>query len=255
MYRFLIRFISCCILLTTVTCLNAQSSPSENKTAVVELQNGTRVQGEIIKWVPGDSIRLAFAWGDTISFYESQIKRIEQNLLPSQNHIPYTFNEKGFYCSLQLNFINGNEGNRAQGSMGLGGNISAGHRFNRYFAVGGGIGYDRFIWDSGENLVPLFTEFTGFLNESNTSLFYNFKIGYALASKNDVFGITEARGGFMLNPNLGIRWDTGTVKYLLGIGYKFQDAQFTYASPWQANDISIQDLYYQRLTLSLGLTI
>lgn len=235
--------------------LKAQNKISDDKIAVVILESGTKLEGEIINWRIDESITLAMAWGDTLTFMQGRIKSISQKSALKAKRADYNFNETGIYYNIRTHLITGNEGNRANGVFGMGVSVSSGYRFNRFIGLGMGVGFDQYIWDSGEQLVPVFAEVTGFLNESNTSIYYNLQLGYAFASEDQDYGLTDAKGGWMIYPNAGIRWGAQDVKFMFGAGYKFQDAQFTYSSPWNFGERSVQDLLYKRLCINLGITL
>ena len=134
----------------------------------------------------------------------------------------------------------------AAGYAGIGAGIAA---------IGAGIGYDRYIFNSGEDMIPVFAEFTGYFQPKHASLFYNLQTGYSFASTDDVYLLSEAKGGLMVYPSLGIRFGTGNVKYTLDVGYKFQDAEFTYDEQWSIDQHRVQDVKFKRLTLRFGILL
>ncbi len=244
------------VLIVTSVTINAQENKlEEQRTVIVQLNNGTVIEGEVNSWVIGEYIDLKTLWTDNFVLPSSAIRKIIQKSAAgviNKNH--YSFKEEGIYYSGKIQFIAGNEGQRAKAINGLGLSFSAGKRFNRFVSVGAGIGYDRFIWNSGENIIPIFLEYTSFLNPKNTSLFFNVQAGYGLAFKNEDFLLREAKGGPMLYPSLGLRLGRYENKFTVDLGYKFQKAELTYASSW-SSDISIQRLTYKRLALRLGILL
>ncbi len=242
-------------LLSATMAIAQENTIPDSKKAIVELKNGSKVEGEILDWKIGESITLRFDWGGESRIDQYRIKKITQLSAGNRLKAAYLFKDKGYYYSLRLNVIAGNDGSRANGVMGMGVSASAGYRFNHLFSLGGGVAYDRFIWDSGENLVPIFVEATGYLSQQNRSLFYNVQSGYAFAFEDDQYLLSDAKGGFMIYPNIGLRWGTEDVKYILSVGYKFQHAEFTYDSPWNPGERSEQDLLFKRLTIGFGITI
>ena len=222
---------------------------------VVELKSGTRVEGEVLDWKFNESITLKFSWGNTITFKQKEIKRIIQKSSLNVGKTTYNFKEKGLYYSVHTDLIAGNNGSRAHGTFGFGFSFSAGHRFNRLLNLGGGLGYDRYIWDSGENIIPVFAEISGFFQETNVSMYYNLKTGYGKAMTDDTYLLTKATGGLFVHPSFGIRWGKEDVKFTLGLGYKFQEANFSYQNPWSSTDRSEQDILFKRLNLSFGILL
>jgi len=244
------------VFFALITATQAQDATvPDDRRAVVELKNGSKVEGEILDWQIGEYILLKMPWGAETRIDQYRINKVYQLSALRPIDKPYTFKETGLYYAGKIHVIAGNNGQRANGVFGLGFSASAGYRFHRLLAVGGGIGYDRFIWDSGENLIPLFTEVTGFLGQKNHSLFYNVQLGYAWASADTDRLLIEASGGFMAYPNVGLRWGTRDIFYTLSAGYKFQHAEFTYRDAWNASERSEQDVLFQRLTIGFGITL
>ena len=235
--------------------LLSQKETAVSKTAVVKLKSGTKVEGEIVEWKFDEYITLSFPWGDTTTFFQSYIHKITQESIKSHSKAPLLIKDKGVYYNTRFHLISGNDGPRARGVFGVGVSFSAGHRFNRWLSVGGGIGYDRYIWDSGENLIPIFAEVNGFLNKTNTSMFYNLQAGYSLAMTDEQYLLSDAKGGLMIFPSIGISWGVNAYKYSLTAGYKFQHAEFTYDSPWSFGEYSEQDVLFKRLSISFGVIL
>lgn len=228
----------------------------DERIAIVHLKSGSKVEGEIIDWKIGEYIRLKLPWGQEHTFLENHIKKvIQKSTLNSKTRAvhDYVFKQEGLYISPRIHTIAGNAGNRANGVWGLGGSISAGHRFNRLLSVGAGFGYDRYIWRSGENFLPVFAEISGFFMPSNRSFFYNLQLGYAFAFTDEEYLLNEARGGYMVYPNVGYSWGLNETKLGLSLGYKFQDAKLTYANAWNFGERYEQDLLYKRLCFSFSL--
>jgi hypothetical protein len=234
--------------------LQAQDEgPISKSEAIVYLKGGTKVRGEIKEWKYDEYILLIMPWGGELGFTNDQIKNVVQiGALEKQSAI-YNFKEKGMYITAKAQLISGNEGPRAKGVFGVGFSASIGHRFNRFLGIGGGIGYDKFIWESGENLIPVFAEINGFLTPTNTSLFYNLQVGYSFAQANDAYLLTEAKGGLLIYPSVGIRFGKEDTKMTLDLGYKFQNATFTYEDIWTRTTNSEQDVLFKRLSLRIGI--
>lgn len=237
--------------------INAQDNNESNDDVILFLQSGSQIEGKVLEWIPGDKIVFLASWGSEITFEAEAVKKIVQkSSIGAINKSLYNFRETGVYYSLKGNFITGNSGSRANAVNGIGFSASAGHRFNRFFSLGGGIGWDQYIWNSGEELIPLFAEVSGFFNQTNTSLMYNLQLGYSLALKDEDYLISHAKGGWMVYPSIGVRFGKNpNTKYFFDIGYKFQNAEYTYDDQWTFGTRSEQTLKYQRLTLRFGLLL
>lgn len=244
------------LILAQVSISAQESNEVTNERAViVHLKSGSVIEGELNEWVLDEYIDLETAWADSFRIHYKAIdKVIQKSTLEVKANYAYRFKEKGLYYSIKTQIIKGNAGGRARNVYGLGLSASAGMRYSRWFSIGAGVGFDNYIWDSGENLVPLFLETTSFLSASNTSLFTNVQAGYSLAFTDDERLITEAKGGLMLYPAIGLRFGKFDTKYTLDLGYKFQKAQFTYLDSWRS-DRHEQRLLYKRLTLRFGILL
>jgi len=242
------------LILISGPSLLAQEEGSDSKSeAVVYLKGGSKIKGKIKEWVVNDYLILSMPWGSDVKYYSSQIKKVIQNGTDNTASQIYNFKEKGLYFSLKSQLITGNEGERASGRYGIGISGSVGHRFSRLFGIGGGIGYDRFIWDSGENLIPIFAEVSGFITPTLTSIFYNLEVGYSLAQTNDKYLLTEANGGIMIYPSIGIRFGKENTKFSFDVGYKFQKANFTYTDAFTITTTRKQDVFFKRFSLRFGI--
>lgn len=231
-----------------------QNDPSE---VIIVLNNGSRLEGRILHLEPENYIEIESTWGQTLRFYKNQYKRVIQKSAAAVKGIreEYNFKEQGWYAALRGQWIGGNDGSRAHHVSGIGFSVSGGHRIHRLLAIGGGIGYDQYVWDSGEDLIPVFAEISGYLMPSHTSLFYNIQSGYSFASPDERYLLQEAKGGWMFYPSVGIRFGTDDLKYSLDFGYKFQHAEYTYRNAWEAERTHTQDVLYKRLCLRFGILL
>ncbi len=229
-----------------------------DNTVIITLNHGSKLEGEVIEWDLGKSITIMTTWGKEYTLTSDKYQKVEQknSIGVYDKHRPYNFRDKGIYYSFRMSSITGNNGNRATEVNGFGLNASAGLRFHRLLAVGAGVGYDKFIWQSGEEFIPVFAEVSGYLHPKLTSLFYNVQAGYSFAQGTEErYLLTSAEGGFMVHPSVGIRFGGDILKFTFDVGYKFQNANLIYAEPWTNGNFQAQRLRYQRLVLRLGVTI
>lgn len=246
--------------------LNAQS----NGKIIVIMKSGSIIKGESV--LLNDEDFLAIKSKGIVDPIVIDTKKILRTLIGKQideywlnegskglkflaQSLKNNFKESGLYLTIKGQLITANDGERANGVNGYGVSISAGHRFNRMIAVGGGMGYDQFIWNSGEEMIPLFAEVSGFFNNAPTSVFYNIQTGYSIALSDDDFLIDDAKGGLSIYPSLGLRLGRGETKMTLDVGYKFQNATYSYTDPWRFATIREQNLTYKRLAFRLGVLL
>jgi len=220
---------------------------------IVHLNSGSSIVGYVNEWVIDEYIDLKTSWNDHFVLPMDKVEKVIPVLDNNfSGNFPYVFKETGIYYSAKAQFITGNDGPRANSVNGVGASFSAGYRFNRWNSVGLGVGYDRFIWKSGENMIPIFLEYASYFSAKNTSLYFNGQIGYSLAFSDDQYLLQEAEGGRMIYPSLGIRFGKFETKYTLDLGYKFQKATLTYGNQW-TTDRSEQRIQYKRLCLRFGI--
>lgn len=236
----------------------AVDSLANDKLVIVKMKDGSVIEGEVKLWEVGEFIVLKTAWDPDLTISGRLIKKVTQKSTlnqPAKIKAPYVFKEQGWYSSYKIQYIRGNNGNRAANEYGYGFSASVGKRYSRLASVGIGVGYDKFIRYTGEQLVPVFLEFSSFFLPSNSTSFVNVQAGYSFAWKDQDYLLLEAKGGFMFYPSIGLRLGDGQIKYTLDIGYKFQKANFRYRDEWTPTSVSDQNLTFKRLTLRFGVLI
>jgi len=227
----------------------------ENDLMIVQLENGSVIEGKVIQWKVGEYIVLFTSWDSEMKIPSDQIKHVTPKDLYLRGHKSYTpLMSNRVYYTAALQFIMGNEGPRAKGINGLGMSVSGGYRFSRSHSLGLGVGYDRYIWKSGENFVPIFLEYMSVFKDEPMSLYSRMQLGYSLVFEDDDYSIIDAKGGQMIYPSVGLLWGNHGTKFMLDFGYKFQKATLTYRDEWR-NETSEQRLLYRRLTLRFGLLL
>jgi hypothetical protein len=124
-----------------------------------------------------------------------------------------------------------------------------GFRQHRLFVIGITTGFDFY-----ENILitPIALGFRGELFNTRVSPYYSIDMGYGatfLSGK----GFEEKRpeGGFLLNPVLGLRVNTGNqTAFLFGLGYKRQRVDWESVSLWGVR--MDQRITYNRLSIRMG---
>lgn len=240
------------------TCVIAQkaASSAEEDMYIIKLKTGSTFEAEILEWQIDEYITVKTKWNESLVLPTSAISKVMQksSLETIKKGKPYNFEETGLYYSGRLNLIAPNGGVRGDEKFGFGFSASAGKKYSRLVAVGAGIGYNKFLLGTGEGVLPVFVEYTSFFMPRHNSLFFNIQTGYSFAFKNEEFRITDAKGGLMVYPNIGLRYGKNDVKYTIDIGYKIQNAEFTYAADFSALRRE-QRLTYRRLSLRMGILL
>ncbi|MCB0636808.1 MAG: hypothetical protein KDC54_09345, partial [Lewinella sp.] len=129
----------------------------------------------------------------------------------------------------------------------------AGFQFNRLLGLGAGVSYDGYNLQDGESVVSFFAHYRGYLTRSIVAPYLSLYTGYGLALRNASQGITEAKGGLMIHPELGFRLGANDrTNFTVGLGYRFQQASYTQVFEFNG-DIQYRDITYKRLMFSMGL--
>ncbi len=221
---------------------------------VVWLKGGSRLTGTIVKWELARGMEFRLATGAVMEIPRNEIEKVYQDVqqnsifssgpsLPRLPH-PYAFKEHGLYQSFSV-FLNFSD----PGGAGL--HYSIGHRFSRLVGVGGGIGIESNDFFNDRGLVPVFAEARGYFRADKISPYYAFKMGYGFAIKNSSFEQVDARGGFYMSPEVGVRFGGSTVNYYLGIEYKLQSAIYVNYFDWQGT--STDKITYKRVEMRTGI--
>jgi len=233
----------------------ADSNLQEQETKYVfYLKDGTIIKGDLLEWQPEVIIKLKMTTGQVVTLDADKVKKfVEFSAVNHKSKAPYNFKEKGFYGLVKANIIGGNGGNRANGSLGAGASVVYGYQYNRWLGVGLGVGYDKYILDTGEDLIPVFIDLIGYTSAKNFSPFYHLALGYSFSQDDPDFGIVDAKGGLLIHPSIGLRVGSKSIKWLFDIGYRFQFAEFTYGNQFDPINRRFQDLTYKRLHAGISL--
>ncbi|MDX1476655.1 MAG: hypothetical protein R3301_03080 [Saprospiraceae bacterium] len=208
--------------------------------------NGSIWKGTIQSW---DAEKVVFETlnGVRVEFRTTDVTRVRQRLVGAQRvPKPYAFKEEGTYQVVQFATSGGFD-------AGISVTYAIGHRFSRMLGVGVGVGFENFELDEGKHIYPVFAEVRGFFREKKLSPYYAGRIGYGFATGDEELGVAEAKGGFLGNAELGIRFGgSEKVNFYAGIGAHFQKATYRIDWPWNEDRI-IDRVWYQRTELKFGI--
>lgn len=249
----IIVFFACLVIGCTI---HAQETETvdEEKRATIYLKTGSELDVTILDWKEDLGIKVLTIWGQEMFFPADKIKKVK-SLSSRSFATPYVFKDKGIYYSMAAGLITGNSGIRNNESNGYTLSFSSGYRFNRLASLGIGTSVDQFAHGSGERMHPIFLEFRSFLMPRNSTFVFNLQTGYSLAFKNENKGISDAKGGLFIYPSLGMSFGGSETKYFVDLGYKFQDATWTYANQWDIRNKTEFRLDYQRFVLRFGIVL
>jgi len=246
---------------------SGKSNSAAKPTDIVYLKDGSVLKGQIVSYEQGRSLLFKLQNGETITLQDANIARIVQDTgEPRSNSYDgltqtrpkkvkkepvYNFSERGFYDVLSLGSLNTRTSN-SEFKMGISLHNVAGFQFSRMLGIGLGLGIETYGTDDREVIYPVFAEFRGYFNKKIKAPYYTLNAGYGFMATNEREFITEARGGWMLHPAVGLRFSANKHSNITAdIGYKFQKAY--YRRDFNFNgDIEIRDILYQRLIIRVG---
>ena len=226
----------------------------------IVFKNGSNVYGKILYYVPNDTIEFQVADNRIMRFSAKLVKKVKMAmpdsmvLASAKAEKLYEFKEKGFYGSVayDMSFGRNKFGNGTHTGVGL--QATAGHLFRRQFGIGGGIAYDSYYLKSGNaNVLAAFTEIRGYLSKRQMAEFFTLAIGYGhpLKQNNILNVVSERKGGFMLQPTIGLRFGASArYNFFAEVGARFQQVHYNFSTEWVENRYKVT---YQRWILRGGI--
>ncbi len=242
-----------CLLLGLASFAQNDNQIDEKERAILYLKGGSQIEVTVIEWLEDLGIKVITLWGQEMFFPADRIHKVKSLTKKTSTH--YVFKEKGIYYSMSAGLITGNNGVRNSEKNGYSLSFSSGIRLNRLLSVGIGTSVDQYAHGSGERMHPIFIDLRSYLLPKNSTFVVNLQTGYSLAFKNENKGITDAKGGFMFYPSLGISFGGSVTKYSIDLGYKFQKATWTYTNQWDTRISNEFRLDYQRFVLRFGIIL
>lgn len=125
-----------------------------------------------------------------------------------------------------------------------------GYRFNQHISAGIGIGYVPYNDPLG--LIPVFTDFTYNFSQSDVSPFLYLRLGYSFSKKSDDDFVMESHeGGVMINPGIGLQFETGkSWNWYLNAGFNRDRSVHSFDS-W--GNRTVNNRYsYRRVHIGIG---
>ena len=250
------------LFLFSITFIQAQEASQQS---TVYFKDGSFLKGDVIATDEVGNIQLKLFTGQEISLSKDLIDFIRkqqksQLILPSGQSLP----TKGIYFAAQFHSLTSfkakQEWQVIERRYGMGANAVLGYRFNTYFGMGLGAGFDGY----GDYFVPIFLDFRGSFLKKRISPTYNLNIGYGIAAGGeedlnnfDGFVVIKRKGGLMVYPSIGVRFASRkNATFTIDFGYKFQHLikhrEYDIDWWWDGNTY-IDDIWYKSLAIRLGL--
>ena len=214
---------------------------------IIHLHSGSVWKGTILSWETDGVVILETLNGTQIKIPEPTIRKVRQKVYSeTYGARPYTFKETGLYHTVGVGLSKG------EWAPGISATYAIGYRFNRWIGVGIGSGYENFEVDEGMKVIPVFAEARGFLTRTKVAPYYSVRAGYGFALKTVEWNISRAEGGFLFNPEVGVRFGGGApVSFYTGMGIHLQRATYEYT--WPFSEGSMTDTYlFKRWELKFG---
>ena len=226
-----------------------------NCTDIVYLRNGSVFRGKILEIKPGGDVVMTTWSGVSMTFPESNVKRIVQRCR-GQKNAPrqYDFKEKGLYNATRLSVLPGRDF-RGENSTGYSIYHAAGWMFRRWIGAGLGAGVEIFNPDGRETATyPVFAEVRGYFRARNVTPFYSIGAGWAFAGKSsDSEGgyINDWSGGWLAKAQIGYRIGNNLALYAgLSLQKKNLDWRTVWGGEWGRDRI-----LHKRLELGFGVIL
>ena len=245
---------------------------------IVTLTNGTIFKGKIVEIKNGEYLIIRLSGGEDLQLEDEEIEglgweenngdykeeyigprllekneefREERRAARLEERNIYAFKEKGMFNVVYFSSTSGEQD--GDFIFGLGVHNIVGYQFNRLFGLGLGLGLDSYSFESGQTVYPIYLEGRGYLTKQITAPYYAVAAGYGFAFKNRDQEITEAAGGYMFHPSVGLRFGASNdTNLMLDIGVKWQKALFVREIVF-SGEREERDIVFQRLTMRLGL--
>ena len=240
------------LFLLMATYARAQETKPTGSEVIVYLKDGSAISGTLIEWDYGNAIEIV-SNGVSISFPYDEVSKVIENSKKFKKRPPPNHKNVGTYYKAQTQLMTGNNGPRAHYRVGWGINATAGYQWNQFLMTGGGVGYREFIWDSAEDMIPIFVEVGGYASNTAVRPVYNLQMGYSFINSNEDFGLVEAKGGLFVYPSFGLEFGRNKLKTTFDIGYNIQKAELTYGNNFDDRVRSVQEITYRRLSFRIGI--
>lgn len=209
---------------------------------VIYFKNGGILRGEIIEHNGNKSLKIKTVGRNIVVVMLEDVKEIKREKIP----VPRYYKESGYVNYTGLDILPG------QNTTSVRFRMVNGYQFNPRLSVGVGIGYTSY--NDPLNLIPLFLDIKYKFLKANATPFVSFKSGYSFSTwSNEDTQVDAHRGGFMINPGIGLQFETNK-----GFGWYFTagyNTDHSYFEQERRNGRIIEnDISYRRLLLGFGLS-
>lgn len=224
---------------------------------VVYLKDGSEFRGELLEYQPS-YIKIKALGGKELVFERTEVEKLIQEPIPittKGTKKPYAFKEEGLYQAVFASFLPGTAAWNDDFAEGYGIRGVVGKQWNRWIGTGIGLGIENYYPTQGETVYPLFLELRGYLTAQNVAPYYTLAGGYSFTIKNEEAGVTDAKGGYLIHPAIGLRLGgSAKANFTIDAGVQLQKATFTRGgNAWRGAETQEYKMFYKRLAIRLGM--
>ncbi len=215
----------------------------KNSEDVIYLKDGSVLRGEIIE-MNDDQIKIQILGGSILVYDRSEMDRMEKQAPIFNGKLKERYMKtKGVYYLGETGFL---WQNPYEDAPGVNIQAAAGYMWSPQLATGIGIGASAYL---DYFLMPIYLD----LRSQLTETIYAFvDIGYGIKTNKREDYVTD-RGGFMINPGIGFKFNTKSKHaWLLSFGYQYQNAKEVYYRGWDGAYVE-RDYHFKRLSMRFGL--
>ena len=212
------KFLLVCLVALVSSTGFAQNS---NLQDVIYLKNGSVIRGAIIEQVPGESLKIETRDGNVFVYQMDEISKMARESNRQTASQRQSYGRSAGFQAKSRSYAGLLEAGYGIGVNGYGSrfefDVVNGYQFNPYFYLGFGIGVN--VWTNGSDIVtlPFFAHLRANFMDRPVSPFFALSAGYNVSVTSDV------KGGFMVEPALGVAFRTSNRNAVtLGIGYSGQ---------------------------------
>ncbi len=225
----------------------------------VVLKNNHLLVGQIIEYAQ-DSLVFELSSGNRVTFLTAQVKKVIQfvpdDVSPEMKSPKLSVMKnpaKKHSVAVSHGWMPGAIGQNSD--LILGQEISLSYKYNTHkgHVLMLGTGLETYDVYSPINYVPVVLGYEYHIPvKMKSSLYLSLRSGYAFSFTGEDDDFSENKGGYMLNPNIGILFATnGKVGFFMETGLKFQEASYTFGNNWWG--FSEVDIIYRRFLFRFGI--
>lgn len=227
-----------------------------NQQDVVYLKNGSVIRGFISVFVPDSSVTIKTEGQSIFVFEMSEVEKITREEQPAtkKKRVPF-IKEKGYFNETDLHVLLGSGTDNVTTGQSV--TTVNGYQVNRFFRVGGGLGFAHYN-DYSHTFFPLFARVSGDMVKFRVTPIYFTDAGYAFLIEKDSYtsDVEElsSKGGLFIKAGVGLKFYTASKAAIsITAGFSLQKSSREYQYVWSEGYTYKEDRTYQRILLGFGL--